>query len=333
MNRFILLFSSLLFLQNGITCGQSIKITVLNKNSQPMPYAYILVNNKPVEVSDTMGIAIIPLNKLAINDTITVSYLGASPSKIIYDESLKKNKKHCFYLDESAYTLNEVVVTYQDIEKLFRKSTKSMPLLDYNCELDAKFYAKQSYPTREGYSVFGTMETSNDRITPTYWNWFAPPYKFITNSDTTRRWQFLNYQAHLALHTSFLTLWRWQNEKKYKAKPIYSYLGEKDNYKVFRILYSKIWFENTYYQIIFYVDKGTKYIKSVEVEALTDEPDKNGDLQRMSLKFDCEQFTNENPKKHTIYLPVNIQYCSEIINQRKFDLKISDVSIKYKKTP
>lgn len=206
MNRFFLLLFSFLFLQNGITNGQGFEITVLNKNSQPMPYAYILVNNKPVEVSDTAGKATIHLNKLAINDTISVSYIGASPSNVIYDESLKKSKKYCFYLNESAYTLNEIVVTYQDIEKLFRKSTRSMPLLNYNCILDAKFYAKLNYPNREGYSVSGTMETSNDRITPIYWNWFAPPIKFITNSDTTRRWQFLNYQSHLALNNSFLTL-------------------------------------------------------------------------------------------------------------------------------
>jgi hypothetical protein len=198
--------------------------------------------------------------------------------------------------------------------------------------MDAKFDAKLTYPNRKGYSVFGTMETSNDRITPVNWNWFAPPIKFITNSDTTRMGQFLNLQAHLALNNSFLTLWRWQNDKKFRAKPIYSYLGDKDNSKVFRILYSKIWFENTYYQIVFYVDKGTKYIKSVEVEALTDEPDKSGNIHRIGLKFDCELFTNGNPKRNTIYLPVNIEYCYEVINQMKFELKISDVSIEYKKT-
>ncbi|MDP3003598.1 MAG: hypothetical protein Q8N38_10775 [Bacteroidales bacterium] len=73
----------LLFLQNGITIAQNIEFTVLNKNSQPMPYAYILINGKPTEISDTMGIAIIPINKLAEKDTITVSYLGASPAWII----------------------------------------------------------------------------------------------------------------------------------------------------------------------------------------------------------------------------------------------------------
>lgn len=71
--------------------------------------------------------------------------------------------------------------------------------------------------------------------------------------------------------------------------------------------------------------------KPVEVEAFNDEPDMNNNVHRVSLKFDCELFTHENPKRKIIYLPVNVHYCYEVVNQMKFDLKISDVSIKYKK--
>jgi len=200
MRRFILLIFSVLFLYNGITSGQNIEIIVLNKNSQPMPYAYILINNKPVEVTDTMGRAIIPYNKLVVNDTISVSYLGAYPTKIIYTKDLEQSKKHSFYLDESAYKLNEVVVTYQDIEKLFKKSTKILPVLYYNCKMDANFDAKISYPDQTGYSLNGTFEATNDtKFKPRYWNWFDPPFKFITNSDSTGRSQTLSFNIHQAL--------------------------------------------------------------------------------------------------------------------------------------
>jgi hypothetical protein len=330
MNRFLFLIVIVLLFQNSIAFAQNIEITVLNKNSQPMPYAYILINNKPVEVSDTMGMAIIPQNRLSDYDTISVSYLGASASKIIYDESLKKNKKYCFYLEEQGYNLNEVVVTYQDIEKLLNKSTRSMHLLNYNCTLNAKFDAELGYPDQKVYPVSGTIEASNARSTSStrYWNWFDPPIKFITNSDTTRLWSYLNNQTHQALNLTNLSLFRWQNEKNWKDKPIYSYLGEKDNSKVFRILYSKTWFIESYFQIIFYVDKHTRYIKSVEVEAFNDQPDKNNDLHKINLRFDCELFTHKKPKMNTIYLPVNIYYSYQIINKMQFDLKISDVSIK-----
>lgn len=338
MNRFFLLFFSLLLLRNGITRGQSFEITVLNKNSQPMPYAYILVNNKPVEVSDTMGIAIIPLNKLAINDTISVSYLGASPAWIIYDGSLKENKKHSFHLDESGYNLNEVVVTYQDIEKQFRKSIKSVPVLNYNCKMTAKFDASLKFDPnlnnidKKFYSFSGTIEAVNDlSFKQRYWNWFDPPVKFNTNSDTTRMSRSLNYHTHRALNDCNISLWRFQNEKKYKGKPIYSYLGEKDNNKVFRISYPKTWFAGFYYQILFYVDKDSKYINSVEIDAFNDEPDANNDLTKFSIKYDCELFTQSKPKMNTIYLPNNVYYRLQLINKTQFDLKISDISIKGQK--
>ena len=51
-----------------------------------------------------------------------LSYLGSIIQHGLFMISpMKESKKHCFYLDESGYNLNEVVVTYQDIEKLLRK--------------------------------------------------------------------------------------------------------------------------------------------------------------------------------------------------------------------
>jgi hypothetical protein len=330
-----LFLTTILLFQTGLTIAQNIEITVLNKNSNPMPYAYILVNKKPVEVTDTMGKAKIPLNKLADNDTISASYLGASPIWIIYDESLKLSKKHSFYLDESGYNLNEVVVTYQDIEKLFRKSTKSLPVINYNCKMEAKFNSKLSYD-RKVYPVisnfekpiFGTLEATNDtRFKSKRWNWFDQ-LKFITDSDTTKMSGSLKFHTHSALFFANFSLYIWEHDIKLNAKPFYSYLGEKDNFKVFRISYPKTYFVGYYYQIILFVDKDTKYIKSAEIEALNKEPDKDNNIYKFSIKYDCEIYTHKKPKMNTVYLPVNMHYIFEIVNNSMVDLNISDVSIK-----
>jgi hypothetical protein len=329
MRRFLLLLFSVLLLCNGEISGQNIEITVLNKNSQPMPYAYILINNKPVEVTDTLGKAIIPANKLVINDTISVSYLGAYPTKTIYTKDLEQNKKHSFYLDESAYNLNEVVVTYEDIEKLFRKSTKILPVLYYNCKMDANFDAKLSYPNQTGFSLNGTLEAINDiRFKPRYFNWFDPPFKFITNGDTVGKEKSLSFNTHQALFFVNFSLYIWEQNLKNKTKPYYSYLGQKDNYNVFRISYPKTWFVGFYYQIILNVDKDTKYIKSVEIEAFNNEPNVYNRLHRFSLQYDCELYSHKKPKMKTIYLPVNVQYTFQTINTSTFNLKISNISIK-----
>jgi hypothetical protein len=335
MNRSLSLIIAVLIMHNGITFAQNIEITVLNKNSQPMPYAYILVNNKPVEVSDTLGIAIIPLYRLAYNDTISVSYLGASPSKIIYDESLKKSKKHIFYLDEPGYNLNEVIVTYQDIEKLFRKSIKSIPVLNYDCKMNAKFnyklsYDQTTYPVgiNNKEPVSGTLIATNDiRFKPKHWNWFDPPLRYITDSDTNRLTSSLNFNIHSAFFFANFSLYIWEHNIKRAGKPFYSYLGEKDNFKVFRISYPKTFFIGFYYQIILYVDKNTRYIKSVQIEAFNNEPDINNYLYKFSLMYDCELYTHKKPKMNTIYLPVNVHYIYQVVNFSRVEINISDVSV------
>jgi hypothetical protein len=328
-----ILIVTILLLQTGICIAQNIEITVLNKNSKPMPYAYILVNNKPVEVSDTMGIAIIPMNKLKDNDTISVSYLGATPSRIIYDESLKKSKKHCFYLDESVYNLNEVVVSYQDIEKLFRKSTISISPINYNCTMSTKFDATISYSGQTAKTVSGTFEAANDiRFIPKRFFWFDRSLTFSIDMDTATQFgRALTFQTHLALYFINLSLANCQHNPLGRTQPFYSYLGEKDNNKIFRISYPPTYIRGFYYQIILYVDKNTKYIHSVEVEAVSKEPDKYNYLYNFKIKFDCELFTNKKPSKNTIYLANNVHYTYQLSDIGQFNINISDVSIIYKK--
>lgn len=314
----ILLYLFLVLLSANST-AQNIEITVLKKNSQPVPYAYILINKKPVEVCDSSGLAKIPSHIVHINDTISISYLGAAGKSIIFDESASKTKRLCFNIDESVYELDEVVVAYQNVKRLFNKSVRIIPLLNYDCIMSATLHAKI-----DNYIGTGTIEATNKRELPRYWNWFNPPIKFVTNSDTNKIWYSLNHQIHLALNLSNLSLWRWQNDKK--TKPIYSYLGSQGSNKIFRIVYPKNFITDFYYHIIVYVDKDTKYIKSVEVEAFNDDP--NGNLHKFTLDYDCVLYTHKKPKKETIYLPDNIRFNYQIINGRQWNLEISNISIK-----
>lgn len=330
MNRFILLFLTVLFLYNGKTLAQNIEITVLNKNSIPMPYAFILINGKPITVSDTLGLGMIPINKLRDNDTISISYLGASVSKIIYDNTLKENKKHCFYLDESVFNLNEVVVKYQDIEKLFRKSTKRISVLQYNCKMNAKFDATLKYIGQPSHQVFGAIEATNDiKVKPNYWHWFDNPIKFTTNGDTTGFGRFMNPVTHMVLFYVNISLIISQSDyKNFKKKPFYTYLGEKDNCKLFRISYPPGYFAEFYYHILLYVDRDTRYIQKVEVDAFNDKPGENNYLFKFNLKYDCNLFTHKKPNMNTIYLADNIQFTYQAIDQFQYDLNISEITIK-----
>jgi hypothetical protein len=324
-----ILFFTILIFQTWIGVAQYIEITVLNKKSIPMPYAFILINGKPITVSDTLGHSMIPINKLKDNDTISVSYLGASPAVIIYNKALYESKKHTFYLDESDYKLNEVVVTYQDNEKLLRKNTKKIPALNYNCTIDARFSAKLCQTGQSAYQVFGTLEAANDRsIKYKYWFWFDPPIKFNTKNDTTGIGRYLDPVTHMILFFVNQSLYISQVEYKIMKKPFYSYLGEKDNCKIFRITFPPGYFTEYYYQIILYVDKNTQYIQKVEADAYNDKSGKDHYSFKFNLKFDCKLFTQKNPKMNTIYLPENIQFTYQVIDKLKFDYYMSEVTIK-----
>jgi len=328
MKRFLILIITVLFFHNEITIAQNLEITVLNKNSIPMPYAYILLNNRPIAVSDTIGMAIIPQNKFVLNDTISVSYLGASPTWIIYDQSLKNTKKHCFYLDETGYMLKEAVVTYQNVEKLFKKSFKDIPILKYKCKMTASFDVRYSSPDKQYHPIIGTFEASNETYLPRFWSWFDPPIKFYSQSDTVGMLRYINYNTHEVLNLCNLSIFIWQTKNKYKAKPFYTYLGEKESFKVFRFSYPQSFLKDYYYQIILYLDKDSKYLKHVEVDALNDQSDNKYFGSKFNLTFDCELFKNSNSKMGTIYLPVNIHYTTQPISNRKVDFRITNISIK-----
>jgi hypothetical protein len=319
-----MLFISMLLLQTVIGIAQNIKITVLNKNSQPMPYAYILINGKPVEVTDSMGMASIPADRIHIKDTISVKYLGAYPKKVVFDERLQREGSFFFYLDEREYLLNDVTVTYENYVKLFKKSTRTVQSLNYECNLDARLEAKIFRSDKLYYSGSGTIRAFNSRERPRLWGWFSPEFKYITESDTSNIWSELNFHLHWALNHPYLCLWSSRNEKKVDG--IYSFLGENDSLKIFRIVYPKTWFKGLYYQVMFFVDKESRYIKSAEIIAYTDDTNKNN-TQLLNIKLDYILFRD---KKHRemIYLPNNIEYNIQTSNTSKLFLWISDTNLR-----
>ncbi|MCX6321143.1 MAG: hypothetical protein NTX93_04960 [Bacteroidia bacterium] len=328
-----ILLITILLLQTGIGIAQNIEITVLNKDSQPMPYAYILINSKPVEISNALGIALIPISKLAERDTISVSYLGASPAWTIYNNSLQETKKLSFKLDETGYMLNEVVVEYQDIEKLFKRSVKSTPQLNYNCKMNANFDAKIRVSEQKTFLVTGILEAENEPYSKNFTfrahGWFHRPLKFITNSDTAKISRVLSAQTHFALNNIMKALEFSRNHMLDHYKPFYSYLGEKDNYKVFRISYPETINLGFPFQIILFVDKDTKYIHSVELEAISRSDNKNYS-NIYSIKCDCEVYTHKKPLMNTVYLPVNLQYSFQTASGFRIEIMITNPSIKVK---
>jgi hypothetical protein len=317
------LMVSILFLQASLVFSQNIAITVVNEKNQPLPFAYVLVDNKPIAVCDSVGNANVPLNKIKLYDTISVSYLGALPAWIIFNDSIKANGSCYFHLDEFSYQLNEISVSYSDNEKLLRKSVNLFPALNFDCRMQAKISASIYKNGILSYEGSGLIESVNNKKVPHYWPWFDPSVKYVTESDTLGEWGTLDCHIHLALNFSNLSLSRWQNNKKIKF--YYTYLGEQGQNKVFRVVFPKTYFGGWNYQIILNIDKDTKNIKSVKVDALMDNP--NGNSERLKLYYDCEIYVQKDQKRRIIYLPDNIRYSYTRLGYVQCDLFISDISL------
>ena len=320
----------ILFYFNSIY-SQTVEIKVVNKESNPVSFAYILINNKVVEISDTLGIARIPESKLALNDTISVSYLGSTPHWTVYDRSLQETKRYCFIIDESGFTLSEIVVEYQDIEKLYNRSLKTIPQINYNCVMNALFNASIKSPGQNLRNITGTFEVENEirskEFTYREKGWFHHPIKFSTTSDTSKLSRILNYHTHYVLNNINRAIEFSRPNPPVIVKPFYTYLGEKDEYMVFRIVYPKTIISSFPFQMLVFVDKAKKEIHSIELSLISGSyQDKY--YNKFNIRFDCLKYNHNRPKMSTVYIPINVQYSAELNSGFQIKIMISDPTIK-----
>jgi hypothetical protein len=335
MKRIYSLISVLLFFHCYTITAQNFEVTVLNKNSTPLPYAYILLNGKPVAVCDTLGNATIPIDKLSDNDTISVSYLGTTPMYVLYDDSVKDSKRHRFYMDDTICALNELIVVYQNPEKLFKNSVKKISEINYNCSMTAKLDANvisfDSIIRFVSATIMADNELWSKNFSARRYGWFHHQLIFNTKSDTIGVSRKIDLHTHFVLNLINRSLFLSRQNPLTSYKPVYAYLGEKDGKKVFRISYPKMYIGGCPYQMLLYVDKKTEHISSVEIAAMNIEPNKNTPFSKIYLKFDCEIFTNKKPRMDTVYLPVNIQYKAIMADASTMEFNITNVTLKYKK--
>jgi len=79
-------FLTLLFPLNAFCQSNELKVTIFSEN-EPLPYAYILINNNVFCSTDSLGQVFISKNNIKQGDTITASYIGCISEKIIADEN------------------------------------------------------------------------------------------------------------------------------------------------------------------------------------------------------------------------------------------------------
>ena len=333
------IISLFVLLSAGCLYGQNLKVTVKDGRSQGSPYAYIKINGRPVEATDSSGVAYINIDKIRLGDTISALFLGMVPSSIVYDRAIQTKGTCEFVLREDVIVLNDVSVTgysRESSKKLFRKVTKLVDPVNYDCVMDADFnYQYFSARDSKEYTVKGTFRAKNRHLASMGENFYAVfyskrPAEFVTSSDTTGLINRLNY--HLGIILSIINRTIYMISTNERKDLIYSYLGEHDGVHIFRISYPKIWYNPLSYQLILYVDANTKQMCHAELTAISWTPfSGNEHIDQISIETDLEEYSNLNPRKDPILTTKNLRYTVNYAIGSIAKVAMSNEIVNYKK--
>lgn len=245
----------------GALQAASLKLRVRNDANEALWYAYVYVNGRAVTVTDTLGFAQVPDDKLKVGDTLSVSYVGTETQRIVYDKALQQEGEYVFVLPEKYNALvSDEVVVKADIEKLYRKNVERRR--PYYCMSlwTADFGMKIQMPNAKVHIIAGKIKFP-------YILGFDTdiPRKIITSSDTTGLSWYINSDLTYALTSLHTVLYVAFRPAAGTWKPSYGYLGKQDGNRIFRISYAEIQ-PGISYQILLKADRESGEIKEITVD-------------------------------------------------------------------
>jgi len=331
------IISLFVLLSAGCLYGQNLKVTVKDGRSQGSPYAYIKINGRPVEATDSSGVAYINIDKIRLGDTISALFLGMVPSSIVYDRAIQTKGTCEFVLREDVIVLNDVSVagySRESSKKLFRKVTKFVNPVNYDCVMDAGFnYQYFSARDSKEYTVKGTFRAKNRHLASKSRNfytafYFQRPAEYSTASDTTGLISRLDF--HLGIVLSIINRTIYMISTNERRDLIYTYLGERDGAHIFRITYPRI--NQLNYQLVLYVDAKTKQMCHAELTAISCTPfSGNEHIDQISIETDLEEYSNINPRKEPIITTKNLRYTVNYAVGSIEKAALSNETVKYSK--
>lgn len=81
---------------SSASSAQNLMITVKSDLGQPVSYAGISLNGRHMAATDSVGMGSIPLYRLSLGDTISVTYIGTTKGTAIFDQTMRRERS-CNY--------------------------------------------------------------------------------------------------------------------------------------------------------------------------------------------------------------------------------------------
>lgn len=216
--------------------AQGVEISVRNDADEALSYACLYVNGKAVAVTDSLGTGTIPAARLAIGDTLAVTYVGAEPQRAVYNEAMRRKGVWKVCLTEKYRTLTADEITVRaDIEQLFRQSIRKFRLLHSPHTVTARFAVKYDGKSAEGRAT--ATHLPGDSSETTYLDrgiyWYHMPLKIHPFSDTASVPSVrLHDWLHMGFHTPALALGIVERGSRYVPGIRYGYLGKRDDCRI-----------------------------------------------------------------------------------------------------
>lgn len=300
--------------------ASSLKLSVRSDANEALWYAYVYVNGRAVAVTDTLGFAQVPDDKLKVGDTLSVSYVGTETQSVVYDKALQQAEEYAFVLPEKYDVLvaDEVVVK-ADIEKLYRKNVEQRRPYYYMSLWTADFGMKIQMPNAKVHIIAGKIKFP-------YIMGFDTdiPRKIITSSDTTGLSWYINSDLTYALTSLHTVLYVASRPAAGTWKPSYGYLGKQDGNRIFRISYAEIQ-PGISYQILLKADQESGEIKEITVD-IADLNDGSVTHAKASVRTTPRQTFKMIP---SMYAPTSIQYDFQYKNGTKVGVNIRNIEVEY----
>lgn len=272
MVRFILSLFILLSLA-GPVIGSPLKLSVRSDANEALWYAYVYINGRAVAVTDTLGFAQVPDEKLKVGDTLSVSYVGTEPQWVVYDKGLQKQAEYAFVLPEKydALVADEVIVK-TDLKKFFKKNTKETVAGEgsFSNIMTSDFRMTIRTPDGKQREIEGLLTASKNSTAHKDILGITGYHRMMrikTTSDTSGIFPVLYRSLYMALKSNTVTVINMARDRKQGNIQV-KYFGKQDGCRVFRVVYPDqegVYFQQGYYrQVLARIDEITKLPRSME---------------------------------------------------------------------
>lgn len=266
------MFGLVLWFSAAHAAADGLKVVVRNDAGEALPYAYLYVGRKAVAVTDSLGVGTIPAAKLAVGDTVSVSYVGTEPQRAVYDAAMQRKGSWEAVLVETirhSLTADEVVIR-ADIEALFRRSVKKFWMLYVPHQATARFSIRNGKRKIDGRAT--ATHQPGDTSDMTYLRrrifWYHLPLSIdeMTGDTAMITTEAVHADLHLGFYYPAFALAIAMRDARHSKGAQFGYLGKREGCRLFRIVYPEVREGKGRYSLQFMVWVGEEERRILRVE-------------------------------------------------------------------